>query len=77
MIFNIIAVFPFNFKKLNMAKDNIRAQINALEIGHVASFPLDRYEYVLSCRTRLQTSTGKKFSSKKNKKTGLVQITRI
>lgn len=43
---------------------NVRAQINGLKIGEAARFPLARYDYVLSCRTRLQKTTGKRFSSK-------------
>lgn len=59
-----------------MAEINVRAEINALEIGHVATFPLEQYEYVLSCRTKLQTSTGKKFTSRKLSNRGLVAIKR-
>lgn len=59
-----------------MDNENIRAAINALEKGEAANFELSRYDYVLSCRNRLQTSTGKKFSSKKNNAAGTVAITR-
>ena len=59
-----------------MDDKNIRAEINALEVGESATFPLTRLEYVLSCRTRLQSVTGKKFASKRDKDKGTVVITR-
>lgn len=59
-----------------MDNDNVRAEINALEIGEAANFPLERLDYVLSCRNRLQAVTGKKFSSKRNKSLNIVTITR-
>lgn len=42
---------------------NVRAEINALEVGDVAMFPIARYEYVLSCRTKLAKATGRAFKS--------------
>lgn len=61
-----------------MAKKEIpvRAQINALAVGGSVDFPLERYDYVVSCRSRLQTTTVKRFSSKINKDRGEVTITR-
>lgn len=58
-------------------EENIRAEINALEVDENVSFPIERIEYVLSCRNRLQSATGKKFTSKRNKEEGIVVITRI
>ena len=55
---------------------SVRARINGLEIGQAVEFPLERYDYVVSCRTRLQTTTGKRFSSRTNKCDGVVIITR-
>lgn len=43
---------------------SVRAQINELEVGDAVGFPVTRLDYVLSCRTRLQQTTGKKFSSR-------------
>lgn len=60
-----------------MDNNNIRAAINALEKSETANFDLTRYDYVLSCRTRLQKTTGKKFSSKINNAAGTVAITRL
>lgn len=45
---------------------NVRGELNALEIGATARFPIERYEYVLACRTKLSKTTGKKFSSTTN-----------
>lgn len=59
-----------------MGSKNVRATINALEVGQSAEFPLRDYDYVLSCRTRLQTSTGRKFSSRKDKARNVVVIKR-
>lgn len=60
-----------------MATDtNIRKTIAELEKDGTADFPLDRYDYVLACRTRLQTRyPGKKWASKKSE--DVVTITRI
>ena len=44
-------------------KQNVRGEIDALEIGADADFPIGRYEYVLSCRTKLSKATGKTFKS--------------
>lgn len=60
-----------------MAKQNVRGELNALEIGDWANFPLDRYEYALSCRNKLQGSTEKKFKSLKQKDVGRVYFQRI
>lgn len=61
-----------------MAKQNksIRAQINNLEVGASVAFPLERYDYVVSCRTRLQVTTGKLFASKMDSENKVVTITR-
>ena len=50
-----------------MENTNIRGQMNDLVVGAEIEFPLHRYEYVCSCRTRLQISTGKQFTTKKEK----------
>lgn len=55
---------------------SVRARINGLEVGANIEFGLDRYDYVVSCRTRLQTTTGKRFSSRTDKVRGVVIITR-
>lgn len=60
-----------------MAKQNVRGELNALKIGEWANFPLDRYEYTLSCRTKLQGSTNKIFTSLKQKEVGRVYYQRI
>lgn len=56
-------------------KINIRGDLNALNVGEWASFPIEHYEYSLSCRTKLQ-STGKKFKSQKQTTAGLVWFQR-
>lgn len=55
---------------------SVRAQINELEINASVDFPLERYDYIVSCRTRLQTTTVKTFSSKIDKDAQVVTITR-
>lgn len=56
---------------------SVRAQINDLEIGASANFPIERYDYVVSCKTRLQTTTVvKRFSSKMDTEAQVVTITR-
>lgn len=56
---------------------SVRAQINELQIGGAADFPLTRYDYVVSCRTRLQMTTDKRFTSEIKRETSVVTITRI
>jgi len=51
-------------KAVTEAVKSVRAEINELEIGASVAFPIARYDYVVSCRTRLQQTTGKQFSSK-------------
>lgn len=55
---------------------SVRAQINGLSVGTEVRFPLERYDYVVSCRTRLQMTTGKRFSSRIDNEAGEVVITR-
>lgn len=55
---------------------SVRAQINGLTVGTEVRFPLERYDYVVSCRTRLQMTTGKRFSSRIDNEAGEVVITR-
>lgn len=55
---------------------SVRAQINDLEIGGAVTFPITRYDYVVSCKARLQTVTEKRFSSTQDKPNGVVIITR-
>lgn len=55
-----------------MEDQNVRGEMNALEIDEWVYFPLKRYEYTLGCRTKLQDATGKKFKSKKFKSAELV-----
>lgn len=43
---------------------NVRAEIIALEVGDKADFPILRYEYVLSCRTKLAKALGRTFDSR-------------
>lgn len=59
-----------------MADSNVRETINDLKVGTSTTFPLRRYDYIVSCRTRLQTMTNKKFSSEIDREKGVVKITR-
>lgn len=43
---------------------NVRAEIIALEVGAEADFPILRYEYVLSCRTKLAKALSRTFDSR-------------
>lgn len=56
---------------------NVRKEMNALKVGEAADFPIERYDYVLSCRTRLQTISGVKRFSSSTEKAGFVTITRL
>ena len=56
---------------------SVRAIINSLAVGDSENFPLDRYEYVVSCRTRLSTTTVKQFTSKIDREAQVVIITRL
>jgi hypothetical protein len=55
---------------------NVRERINSLDIGASTYFPLARYDYIVSCRTRLQTTTPKRFSSEIDRERGVVKIIR-
>ena len=55
---------------------SVRALIKNLAPGEAVAFPISRLDYVLSCRTRLQTTEGKKFSSKTDTDAAVVTITR-
>lgn len=46
-----------------MTEINIRQTIAALEVGEFHDFPIEKYEYVLSCRTRLQKTLKRKYPS--------------
>ena len=59
-----------------MEQINVRKVMNDLKIGESADFPIERYDYVLSCRNRLQKSEGKRLSSS-TEKAGFVTITRL
>lgn len=56
---------------------NVRKEMLGLAIGESADFPIERYDYVLSCRTRLQTITSVMRFSSSTEKAGLVTITRL
>lgn len=55
---------------------NVRKEMNALEVGQSYDFPIARYDYVLSCRGRIQTTTQQKRFSSSTEKAGFVTITR-
>lgn len=55
---------------------SVRAILDELEIGGEARFPLSRYDYVVSCRSRFQLSCVKRFKSNIDKEAGEVIITR-
>lgn len=63
-LFYLCGSFIQIMEKTYDAGQPLRSQINDLEIGDAVGFPIDRIDYVLSCRTRLQQTTGKKFSSR-------------
>lgn len=56
---------------------SVRAQIKNLGVGESASFPLERYDYVVNCRTRLQFGTELKYTSSIDRDKNEVVITRI
>lgn len=61
-----------------MAKEkSVRAQINELPVGQSVGFPLDRYDYAVNCKTRLQMGNDKRWTAKIDRPTNQVIITRI
>lgn len=56
---------------------SVRAQIKNLKVGMSADFPLERYDYVVNCRTRLQFGTELKYTSTIDREQNVVTITRI
>ena len=58
-------------------KTSVRAQIKNLQVGMSADFPLERYDYVVNCRTRLQFGTDLKYTSSIDRDNNVVTITRI
>lgn len=61
-----------------MAKQkSARAQINDLEVDQRVDFPLERYDYIVNCKTRLQFGTEKVFTSRIDRAAGIVEIKRI
>lgn len=60
-----------------MAKEeNVRATMKALEVKQFHDFALERYDYVVSCRTRLQNATGRTLTSEILRDIKKVRITR-
>lgn len=58
-------------------KVNVSASIKALEVGENVNFDLARYDYVVACRTRLQMTTGNKYTSRIDREKDKVNIKRI
>ena len=60
-----------------MAKEkSIRKRIIDLEIGTSDTFPLARYDYVVSCRQRIAATMGRTITSAIDKTNGTVTLTR-
>lgn len=55
----------------------VRAQMKAMKIGAKLSWPMERYDYIVNCRTRLQMSTLMRFSSTTKEVDGQVTIERL
>jgi len=55
---------------------SVRSQINGLEVGSSVDFPLGRYDYVVSCRSRLCLASKKVLYSKIDVERDVVTITR-
>ena len=51
--------------------------MNAMQIGETLSWPMERYDYVVNCRTRLQMAGVKRFTSTTKTIDGQVTIERI
>lgn len=45
-------------------QQNVRAELIALEVGQEADFTILRYEYVLSCRTKLAKALDRTYDSR-------------
>ena len=59
------------------AQPPVRALMNAMQIGETLSWPMERYDYVVNCRTRLQMASVKRFSSTTKAQDGQVTIERL
>jgi len=60
-----------------MKKDkSVRAQIKDLETGGAATFPLARYDYVVSCKQRLASTLGRTYVSSIDNIAATVTVTR-
>lgn len=59
------------------AQPPVRALMNAMAIGETLSWPMERYDYVVNCRTRLQMASVKRFTSTTKAIDGQVTIERI
>lgn len=55
---------------------SLRRQIIDMEVGDTVPFPLDRYDYVVSCRQRIATNLGRTITSSTDKVAGVVRLTR-
>lgn len=55
---------------------SLRATILALIPAQSAEFPLERYEYIMSCYQRVQHKTGRKYATKIDREKGVVNVTR-
>lgn len=53
-----------------------RAKIKDLEIGSAVTFPLARYDYIVSCKQRLADTLGRTLVSSIDKLAGTVTVTR-
>lgn len=65
------------FKNSKMKDINVRATILAMSIGQKARFPLERYDYVTNCRSRLQFATGRRWTSEIIKEDKEVELTEV
>jgi len=79
-------VFLFIFAGFNQSNtikmdaktdEPVRAQMKAMKIGDKLSWPKERYDYIVNCRTRIQMSGVMRFSSTVKDKDDKVTIERI
>lgn len=58
-------------------KENVRQIIDNLNVNEEITFPLSRYNYIISCKVRAQLLTDKKFKSSTSKENKTIKIIRI
>lgn len=63
----IFATYSFIQKRKSMENEKVRGQINDMQLGDTLTFPVSRYDYIASCRSRLQKTDMEKPEDERRK----------